>query len=70
MATGCRLLWLLDPMSSTHNESRFAACSLSGVPGSVSAHSQLILRQVGECVVPLSELDEASGACAVRAFEH
>ena len=25
--------WLLDPMSSTHNESRLAACPLSGVPG-------------------------------------
>jgi hypothetical protein len=27
-------LWLLDPMSSTHNESRLAACPLSGVSGS------------------------------------
>ena len=25
--------WLLDPMSSTHNESRLAACPMSGVPG-------------------------------------
>ncbi len=25
--------WLLDPMSSTHNESRLAACPLSDVPG-------------------------------------
>jgi hypothetical protein len=27
--------WLLDLMSSTHNESRLAACPLSGVPGRV-----------------------------------
>lgn len=25
-------LWLLEPMSSTHNEFRLAACPLSGVP--------------------------------------
>jgi hypothetical protein len=41
--------WLLDPMSSTHNESRLAACPLSGVPGRVRAPSQLILRRVGRC---------------------
>ena len=28
--------WLLDPMSSTHNESRLAACPMSGVPGARS----------------------------------
>jgi len=39
MAAGCRPLWLLDPMSSTHNESRLAACPLSGVPGRYSALS-------------------------------
>ena len=29
-------VWLLDPTSSTHNESRLAACPLSGVPGARS----------------------------------
>ena len=41
--------WLLDPMSSTHNESRLAACPLSGVPGRVRAPCQLIPRPVGKC---------------------
>ena len=41
--------WLLDPMSSTHNESRLAACPLSGVPGRVRAPCQLILGRVGKC---------------------
>jgi hypothetical protein len=36
-------------MSSTHNESRLAACPLSGVPGRVRAPCQLILRRVGKC---------------------
>ena len=52
-------LWLLDPMSSTHNESRLAACPLSGVPGRVRAPCQLILGQVGKCAVRTSTLDEA-----------
>jgi hypothetical protein len=41
--------WLLDPMSSTHNEFRLAACPLSGVPGRVRAPCQLILSRVGKC---------------------
>jgi len=49
-----RFLWLLDPMSSTHNESRLAACPLSGVTGRISAPCQLILRRVGRCVAPLA----------------
>jgi len=36
-------------MSSTHNESRLAACPLSGVPGRVRAPCQLIPRRVGKC---------------------
>jgi len=31
--------WLLYPMSSTHNESRWAACPLPGVPGAFAALS-------------------------------
>src|SRR5207237_8409848 len=41
--------WVLDPMSSTHNESRLAACPLSGVPERFRAPCQLILRQIGIC---------------------
>ncbi|MBA3973388.1 MAG: hypothetical protein C0504_04110 [Candidatus Solibacter sp.] len=36
-AAGGRNVWLLDAMSSTHNESRLAACPLSGVPERVRA---------------------------------
>lgn len=32
-----RNVWLLGAMSSTHNESRLAACPLSGVPERVRA---------------------------------
>jgi hypothetical protein len=46
--------WLLDPMSSTHNEFRLAACPLSGVPGRVRAPCQLILRGVGRCAALFS----------------
>jgi hypothetical protein len=40
------LLWLLDPRSSTHNESRLAACPLSG-DQEHKRSCQLILRRVG-----------------------
>jgi hypothetical protein len=30
-------LWWRESMSSTHNESRLAACPLSGIPGRVRA---------------------------------
>lgn len=37
IAADGRNVWLLDPMSSTHNESRWAARPLSGVPGRLRA---------------------------------
>src|SRR5258708_4079341 len=46
--------WLLDPLSSTHNEPRLAACPLSGVPERIRAPCQLILRQVGKCAERLA----------------
>lgn len=46
-------------MSSTHNESRLAACPLSGVPGRFRAPCQLILRRVGKCVASFAGLDTA-----------
>ena len=59
MAAVCRLLWLLDPMSSTHNECRLAACPLSGVPGRVRAPCQLILTRVGRCAHLLGRVGQA-----------
>ena len=54
---GARLRWLLDPMSSTHNESRFGGLPDVWCSGAHSRPCQLILRGVGNFAALLAVLD-------------
>ena len=59
-------MWLLDRMSSTHNESRFGGLPDVLVFRARSRSCQLILRGVGSFETLLAELDRAVNVRAAR----